>query len=100
MVYRLRNPRKRLIFPPVTRQPWTLEDELLKNFRLFVLKVCGWNRTHAALIIGTTVRNIRLYIARYRKLGYKIPESSREPKVSEENLKRIYEWANPTDQEP
>lgn len=68
---------------------WTLEDELLKNFRLWVLEQCGWNRTQAAEILGLSDRGLRLNVRRYKEQGEYIPtiQTVRSPLANTFNTK-------------
>lgn len=49
------------------------EEILLRNYRLYVLEQCGWNRVNAAKILGCCDRSIRNWIKDYKEIGYVIP---------------------------
>jgi hypothetical protein len=70
-----------------------LEDLMITNFRLFVLRACGWNRTHAANSLGISVRSMGIFIARMIQLGIIIPDSKLDPKISGEDLRTMSKWA-------
>ena len=48
---------------------WSLEDEFLMQFRLFVLELCHWNRSHAMEVLGISDRGIHNALNRYREKG-------------------------------
>ncbi len=70
-------------YEPPRRQPVTLEDEILRNLRLWVLKCCKGNRSQAAEILGIDVRSLRLHLAAYIEDGYLIREGDPQRRRSE-----------------
>jgi len=48
---------------------WSLEDEFIMQFRLFVLELCNWNRTQAKEILGISDRGFHNALNRYREKG-------------------------------
>ena len=57
-----------------TVKPWGFKETLTRELRLCILRRCHGNRTKAAVILGETVRGLRLNLDRYRDLGFDIPE--------------------------
>jgi hypothetical protein len=63
------------------REATAREVSLLRNFRLYVLKMCGWNRTAAASILGQSQRNIQRFCADMRRGGYPVDTTGRSGKT-------------------
>jgi hypothetical protein len=57
-----------------TVKPWGFKETLVRELRLCILRRCQGNRTKAAVLLGETVRGLRLNLDRYRDLGFEIPE--------------------------
>jgi hypothetical protein len=66
-----------------------LEDELLRSFRLFVLKSCGWNRTWAAEVLGVSLRALRYQILLYKDQGFDCPDMPEQSRSELRNLHRM-----------
>jgi hypothetical protein len=52
-----------------------LEQLLVNCFRAKVFEVCDFNRSHAALVLGISVRTFRAWLTDMRSMGYDWPES-------------------------
>lgn len=50
-----------------------LKEELTRELRFYVLRMCNGNRSHAARILGETARGLRLNLIKYDKQGYDVP---------------------------
>ncbi len=57
---------------------WTIEDQLIQNLRLWVLRECNWNRSQAADVLGIARRTMRNAVAQYRARGIEIPQNTEE----------------------
>ena len=90
MVKRAVKPRKRKKMPLFK---WTIEDELLRAFRLFVLEHCFGNRTLAADVLGLSLRSYRTWLNEYSRQGFFVAECSMRQskiKVSKNLLGEFY----------
>lgn len=75
-------------YEPVA-SPWSLEDELLKNFRLYVFRACGFNKVWAAEVLGVSLRSLRYHLASYRADGENVPSDRWEARSSSEEPPRL-----------
>lgn len=78
------------------RKTWTLEDELILRFRIYVLECFGWNKCRTAKFLNISVRNLRYFANIARQKGYYIGTSptstDRHHDPTEEELKTIKRW--------
>ena len=79
--------------PPKPKQPrkqnWTLEDELLRNFRLYVLRACFFNRTWTAHVLGISLRNLRMWLGVYKEQGFEVGDNELTPSEILRNAGRV-----------
>ncbi len=52
---------------------WTVEDELLKNLRIWLIGCCNGSRLQAAEILGVSRRALGYQIRDYERMGYDVP---------------------------
>lgn len=84
--------RKQRIGDEIRSEPWNIQDELLKNFRLYVLEKCKFNRTHTAIVLGVPLNTVREFIKRYTSMGYIIPGSTPRIGISAEDMDDVMKW--------
>jgi hypothetical protein len=79
--------RKKILFK------WSLEDELLRAFRLFVLEQCFGNKTLAADVLGLSIRSYQTWLNEYSRQGFFVMECTMRQskiKVSKNLLGEFY----------